>query len=135
MIDDDDLIDDLDIIENKENYSILEFIKWWEWKRLRYNLFLFLAGILGLLLGGGILVLFRYHLEDLILGSFIYAILANICYTAGWVIPLLLRSWNFNLFNFAEYRKSIFWLGIIISILLTLFMGIGASAFSSDPVF
>lgn len=123
----DKLIDDSDIWEDEEDHSIMKLIRWWESKRLRYNIYLLIAGAIGLLLGGGLLILFRYQLEGLILGILFYALLVNVCYTAGWVFELFLKAWNISIPALSRYRNSIFWIATIGSILLTFFFGIGAS--------
>lgn len=56
-----------------------------------------------------------------IIGVVLYAIVANICYTAGWLAELISREvWGNKAGSFAEIS---FTLGIIFSFLLTLLPG------------
>ena len=107
-------------------------IAWWEARRIPYNLF---VGITGVLSGGLCLVtgmLCEHFLGDpigipdppfiAILAVVAYGVMANLCYTGGWAAELLVRKvWPEQANSFG---KISFFLGLIFSILLTLVPGI-----------
>jgi hypothetical protein len=69
-----------------------EIIAWWESRRLRYNLYLGTIGIITwflVLVAGSAAVKPGVDFEEpiaMILGPFIYAFFANVCYTLGWIV-------------------------------------------------
>ena len=71
-----------------------QVIRWWEWRRLVYNLALLIIGITSI---AGMEWLMNSVVppgEDavepfvLILGIVLYGLLANLCYTLGWLIEM-----------------------------------------------
>src|ERR1035438_6919600 len=79
-----------------------QIIAWWETRRILYN---FLVGLTGLIVS--VLLLLNMLLDDYlfpdhsgepgsffvaVIGVLFYGIMANICYTGGWVAELLVRS-------------------------------------------
>jgi hypothetical protein len=100
-------------------------IGWWETRRVPYNLIVGGAGILTCIViavfaAVGILMFnadFGSPLSGLV-GIFIYGVLANICFTFGWVAELVVRkAWPQEADRFA---KESFSLGVVASVLLTL---------------
>jgi hypothetical protein len=76
--------------------SAWQVIRWWEARRLAYNAIMLAAGIVALLCFIGIDALPpRLPYVDLVwspvLSVIFFAIAANIAYTSGWVIELILR--------------------------------------------
>ena len=75
-----------------------EIIRWWEIRRLVYNAILFAIGILSILgmewLMGKVIPVGEDAIEPLALavGVLVYAILANIAYTLGWIVELSTRT-------------------------------------------
>ena len=107
-------------------------IAWWEWRRIPYNLFVGTAGFAS----GCLILISAVATESItgeavglpdppifaILGVVAYAVLANVCYTGGWVVELLSRR---ILGDRAEaFGEIAFTLGTIASILLTLVPGL-----------
>jgi hypothetical protein len=98
----------------------LSLLAWWESRRLAYNKAVGSAGLVTL---AGFLVLVprpaRMPSVDLLAMVVIYGVLANICYSAGWLVELLARRvWGRE----APYLGP--WLfreGLIFSVGLTLF--------------
>lgn len=107
-------------------------IAWWEARRIPYNL---LVGITGVLSGALCFVtgmLCEHFLGEPIgipdppffalLAVAAYGLVANLCYTGGWVAELLVRKiWPEHANAFG---KISFFLGLSFSILLTLVPGI-----------
>jgi hypothetical protein len=103
-------------------------IGWWETRRIPYNLIVGSAGILTCIaiaivaMGNYIFFNSDFGLPDpplfAIFGVILYGILANVCFTGGWVAELIVqRIWPEEANRFATTSFS---LGLILSVLLTL---------------
>ena len=103
-------------------------IGWWEARRIPYNLIVGCAGILTCIviaivgMGSNFFFNSDFGLPDpplfAILGAIIYGILANFCFTGGWLTELIVqRAWPEEANRFAT---TCFSLGLILSVLLTL---------------
>jgi hypothetical protein len=99
-------------------------IIWWEFRRIPFNIIIFVVGILSL---GSILLIGSYFVtpgEDvieplaMIFGVIVYGVIANLAYTLGWVTELL-WSWG-DTERTESLRRRIFWLGVVFSVGLTL---------------
>lgn len=73
--------------------SPAEIVAWWEKRRLAYNVAVGATGLVGLasIFGLGSLGPFQHPMGPPLIGVVIYAVLANIAYTSGWVAELCLR--------------------------------------------
>jgi hypothetical protein len=75
-----------------------QVIRWWELRRLLYNAVLLAVGVAAIAgiewLMGRVMPLGEDAIEPmaLVLGVVVYGIMANLCYTLGWVIELRRRS-------------------------------------------
>lgn len=115
----------------KEPENIWQVIAWWEVRRIPYNLIVGAAGVATSLLAL-LSALFAEHVTGIpaelpdppifaLVGIVIYAILANACYTGGWIAEILVsKIWgeegrSFGVISFA--------LGLFFSVLFTLFIG------------
>jgi hypothetical protein len=115
----------------EDQLSSLQVILWWEARRLFFNLAVGTAGLITIFT-----ILFSATMAEkfvhepfswpdpplfAIIGVVLYAILANACYTGGWLAELISREvWGDRAGSFAEIS---FTLGIIFSVLLTLLPG------------
>jgi hypothetical protein len=74
-----------------------QVIRWWESRRLSYNALLFTVGLAAIAgmewLMGQVVPPGEDAIEPmaLVLGVVVYGIMANLCYTLGWVIELRRR--------------------------------------------
>jgi hypothetical protein len=112
--------------------SAKDAIGWWESRRIPFNLFVGIAGVLSCIVVG-VVVLGSYFLGvgdfDLpdpplfaVFAAILYAIAANVCFTGGWLAELAVRKiWPHEADRFATTSFS---LGLIFSVLLTLTPGI-----------
>jgi len=103
-------------------------IGWWEARRAAFNLIVGSAGIISTLVVG-VVGLGSYFLFDIdfgvpdpplfaVFGVVLYAILANVFYTGGWVAELVIRkAWPEQGDRFAAL--SLAW-GLVFALLLTL---------------
>jgi len=109
-------------IQKTQPKTFKEIIYWWGERRLAYNIFVGVSGIISILL----CCLFGFALDWLFVGfvAISYCIFANILYTSGWIAEGLLRKAN----NFDEHISFVgpvmFAAGLIVSVLLTFFSGI-----------
>jgi hypothetical protein len=105
-----------------------EAIGWWETRRASYNLIVGGTGIITcaviLIIGAAASIFFNsdFGLPDpplfAIFGVIVYGVMANVCFTGGWVTELIVRRvWADEADRFAT---SAFSLGLAFSVLLTL---------------
>lgn len=77
-----------------------QVIRWWEIRRLLYNAVLLVVGVAAIAgmewLMTKVIPLGEDAIEPmaLVLGVVVYGIMANLCYTLGWVVELLGRKAN-----------------------------------------
>jgi len=109
----------------EEAVAASRIIQWWEMWRIPYNLFVGAAGVLCF-----IIIFVNIAIEENVFGSqnisfFLaivavpfYAIIANICFTSGWIVEIVVRKiWRERTGAFGEIS---FALGLVFSIFLTL---------------
>lgn len=100
----------------------LRLLRWWEGRRLTYNLVVGGAGVLTL----GVAALIRALPGPLHHGGFIpwqaivlYGVLANVCYSAGWIVEALIQRWLRR--ETYGLGPALFRHGLVFSVGLTLF--------------
>jgi hypothetical protein len=108
--------------------SSLKAILWWELRRIPYNIAVGAAGILTIAVVIAVAeIAFRKFGESIglpdsplvaVIGIFVYGIAANICYTGGWVVELLVRQFSRETAD--TFAAVSFLAGLIFSIFLTL---------------
>jgi hypothetical protein len=112
------------------NYK--DAIGWWESRRVPYNLVVGIAGMFS-----GFLALFTAVAASTLLSVdfgipnppgfaimavVLYAIMANVCYTGGWIAEIFIQKlWPHEADHFAT---TSFFLGLLFSVFLTLIPGI-----------
>jgi hypothetical protein len=98
-----------------------DIIRWWEKRRLQYNLWVGLVGIATWLLveiAGGAAVKPGVDFEEpiiMILGPVFYGVMANLCYTLGWIVDVVRYR--------GSPRKGLLKTGFIFSLVLTALPG------------
>jgi hypothetical protein len=109
-------------IGNPSGMSRTEIIRWWEQRRVRYNLIVGCTGMISVFLVTIIGAVVVKPGEDfveptaLFFGPVVYAIAANVCYTAGWLFDIT--------FYDSSARQRLFKTGLIFSVVLTSIPGI-----------
>lgn len=99
-------------------------IKWWESRRLTYNMRVGVVGVVSWLLvliaGSAAVKEGEDFIEPLALfsGPVLYGIMANICYTFGWIFDLASRR--------SMPSRDLFRAGLIFSMVLTALPGLWA---------
>jgi hypothetical protein len=109
---------DSEYLDNESN-EIYASINWWERKRLVFNL---------ILIGVEILIIsffwrgaIQFGIGNTIFWSIAYTIAANIFFSIGWGISVLIDYYNLKfLKNIEKLRMFFFILGILFSIFLTI---------------
>jgi hypothetical protein len=110
--------------EQPAGSSRIEIIKWWESRRLTYNMWVGVVGVISCLL---VLVAGSAAVKEgedfveplaLIAGPVFYGIMANICYTFGWISDLASRR--------SMPSRDTFRAGLIFSLVLTALPGLWA---------
>ena len=109
---------DSEYLDNESN-EIYASINWWERKRLIFNL---------ILIGVEILIIsffwrgaIEFGIGNTIFWSIAYTIAANIFFSIGWGISVLIDYYNLKfLKNIEKLRMLFFILGILFSIFLTI---------------
>ena|SRR2546421_8211184 len=112
--------------------STRDVIGWWEARRIPFNLLVGSAGILTCIAVGVVALESEILLQSdfgfpdpplfALFGILLYGIIANVCFTGGWVTELIVRSvWPQEADRFAVSSLA---LGVIFSVLLTLTPGI-----------
>lgn len=109
-----------------------EIIAWWERRRLFYNFLLFGAAVIS-----GLLCLISALVSEPILGvpigmpespflalamGVVFAFVANICYTGGWVIEVFLLKVSPG--DIERFGTASFKLGVMLSVSLALMPGV-----------
>ena len=103
-----------------------EIIRWWESRRLRFNV---LVGVVGavtwilVMTAGSAAVKPGEDFEEpimMIIGPPLYGLLANICFTFGWVVDVILYR--------GAPRQQLFRAGLVFSVILTALPGLWAGA-------
>ena len=103
--------------------TTLQVIRWWELRRLLYNAVLFVIGVSAIMgmewLMTKVIPLGADAVEPmvLVLGTVLYGLTANLCYTLGWVIELRGRRKNPEAARLLGRRM--FRAGLVFSCILT----------------
>jgi hypothetical protein len=112
----------------EEVTSNSDIIKWWELRRIPFNLAVGITGIFTCIIIFAIADIASKRLGEslavpnppigTIFGIIAYAIGANLCFTCGWLVEIVVRRiWQDKAGAFAQISFS---LGLLFSILLTL---------------
>ncbi len=107
--------------------SSRQIILWWEARRLFFNFVVGAIGLVAVVLMFGCGLISQQILGEpvgipdppglAIVAIIVYGIMANVCYTGGWVAELIIRSaWQQDTQNFSE---KAFTLGLVFSSVLT----------------
>ncbi|HEX7960936.1 MAG TPA: hypothetical protein VF493_13520 [Terriglobales bacterium] len=110
--------------EQPAGTSRADIIKWWESRRLTYNMLVGAVGViswLSVLIAGSAAVKDGVDFEEplaMIFGPFVYGFMADICYTFGWIFDIA--------FGNSAPSRNRFRNGLIFSLVLTALPGLWA---------
>ena len=98
-------------------YSRRDLVKWWEARRLRFNLWVGSVGVVTWFLASIVKPLVKpgADLENMI----IYGIMANLCFSLGWIVDTTLYC--------GRPRAALYKAGLIFSVIFTALPGILAA--------
>jgi len=89
---------------------VTDLVKWWEKRRWIYNLVLL----------GSLSLLISYHIPFRV--YVFYFVLANVLYTGGWAIEVLLLTFFRNYRNFfGRFRPWLFIFGCVLTLLFFIY--------------
>ena len=111
-----------------EAVGLLAILKWWELRRIPYNVLVGLAGVFTCAVSVGVAAMASERFNEPLalpdppifaaFGVLLFGIGANVCYTGGWVVEWLARKiWNERTGAFGEIS---FCVGLVFSVLLAL---------------
>lgn len=104
-----------DLFNTEPDKTLLTAFGWWEKRRWIYNI---VVGFTG--------AFFMFLLPMVtgfdIIGIVIYGLLANLCYSLGFLIEVVARYYFKNESDFTDRRKLMFGAGLVISVLVTAFL-------------
>jgi hypothetical protein len=101
-----------------------DIVRWWESRRFRFNLYIGAVGLVTwflVLIAGSAAVKPGVDFEEpiaMIFGPFVYALMANLCYTLGWVVDTV----QFR----GSPRTDLYKAGVVFSVILTALPGVWA---------
>jgi hypothetical protein len=99
-----------------------DLVRWWEARRLHFNVYVGVVGVLAwllLLIAGSAAVKPGEDFEEplaMIFGPVMYAVLANACYTLGWIADTLSSQ--------SRPRVGLYKAGVVCSVILTALPGV-----------
>ena len=107
------------------NLTTAQVIFWWEARRIAFNLALLAIGVASLFVMEILMDRVIPGGEDaiepiaLFFGVLLYGVMANVCYTLGWIVELLTRKQDHDPFKARQQGRRFFKLGFAGSCLLT----------------
>ena len=110
-------------MENSAKMNKWDVVAWWELRRIAYNLALLAVGLVSVasieMIGGRLVPAGEDFVEPLFLlfGVIVYAVLANACYSLGWITELIWRPGDTP--EARAIRVKLFRVGLILSVGLT----------------
>lgn len=102
-------------------YTRTDIVRWWEGRRWYFNVYVGVVGVITwflALIAGSAAVKPGLDFEEplaMLFGPFIYAIVANVCYTGGWIVDTLAFQ--------GEPRVGLYKAGVVFSVVLTALPG------------
>lgn len=109
----------------QRDLTTAQVIFWWEARRIPFNLALLAVGLSSLIVMEVLMDRVIPAGEDaiepfaLLFGVLIYGVMANVCYTLGWIVELLTRKQDRDPFKARQQGRRFFRLGFAGSCLLT----------------
>ena len=122
-------MEQLDLFTEQEDKSLLKAFGWWGKSRLVYNLNVGTKGLACILILSLIPLLAYTDLLDII----IYGIFANMFYFLVFLIIVISRHYFKSKIDFTEKRKTIFGLGLVMSVIITIGLCFLYASIQSSP--
>ena len=111
--------------EDAAEYTRTDIVRWWEARRLHFNVYIGVVGIITwflVLIAGSSAVKPGEDFEEplaMINGTIMYACIANACYTLGWIADTLSSQ--------SHPRIGLYKAGVIFSVVLSALPGVWAA--------
>jgi hypothetical protein len=100
-------------LHNESN--ILEIVQWWEKRRWIYNFFI----LIPILFLGMVSLDSFTHLGDFLIVVIIWVLGANVFYTMGWALEILMYTYYGKIVYNSTVRIALFWVGTVFSMIWT----------------
>jgi hypothetical protein len=110
--------------EDAAEYTRTDIVRWWEARRLHFNVYVGVVGIIAwflVLIAGSAAVKPAEDFEEplaMIVGPVIYVMVANACYTLGWIADVVSSQ--------SRPRVGLYKAGVIFSVVITALPGVCA---------
>jgi hypothetical protein len=110
--------------EDPAEYTRTDIVRWWEARRLHFNVYIGVVGIITwflVLIAGSAAVKPGEDFEEplaMFVGPGIYVLIANACYTLGWIVDSVSSQ--------SRPRVGLYKAGVIFSVILTGLPGVWA---------
>ena len=101
--------------------ELYESIKWWEKRRIYFNILVGISGLIPLVLSLPHLAI--KEIIGVFIVIFVYGFFVNMCYCFGWASDIL-KAYYYKTPTFGDYRSLFFGLGLIFSMLTTFWLTI-----------
>ena len=105
-----------DLFPDKQPEPLLKAFAWWEKKRLLYNI---IVGITGAV----VMFSLPVHTFFDIISVILFGILANMFYTLGFLLEVIMAHYFKKDMIFEKWRPVLFWTGVIFSVFVTAMAG------------
>lgn len=112
------LLDDIHFTQPTPDSDIVETIKWWERRRIFYNMGVILTG---LFVVAAHWLPFQNPLYSLLM-MLLFLICCNVFYSVGWGIEVLSRVYNGRETHFKQLRSWLFCMELYASIIATVYI-------------
>ena len=117
------ILDD-DIISKQKNIQVLEKFQWWERKRLIFNIAVGLTGLL-------VTIIYCRHWGGFeLFGVVTWAIVANILYSAGFIIEMMDFYYLNESLKIEKLRMFFFLVGTFCYVIVSYFFGMAYYIFN-----
>ncbi len=109
-------MEDKNMFTEEPDKPLLTAFAWWGKKKLLYNLVMLVTGVAVILKIGD------FDFISL-LSVIFYGLLANTFYCLGFFIKIAFRHYFKSEKDFKQSKEIIFWMGLIFSVVLTIWLG------------
>jgi hypothetical protein len=107
--------------KSSEN-EILDLVRWWEKKRIIFNLCVGVAGLIMLFILG--LPILKAIPLEIIFYILFYGVVVNGFYTLGWVCGILRVVYFKRHISIGEHKEGLFYFGTFLSVFITVVLSI-----------
>ncbi|MEZ4686473.1 MAG: hypothetical protein R3B47_10525 [Bacteroidia bacterium] len=108
-----------EIQQSLKEESIKDIVRWWEKRRIRFNLAVGITGLFALLLFTSYMFFYSPGLAFYVFGILFYGIIANVFYTLGWASDIYSKVLLNDRLQLTRYKNALFIGGTLFSMAVT----------------